>query len=429
MTRSPLSLASRLVAPRGARPDGRAVVLRVALSRALCGALFPAVCLAAPPPEGCDDLAAGTPHIEVVPVPDTRHGEAIWGATGADAQGDLWFGVSAKHAGESARLLRFTPGADTWRDEGEAVDWLVRAGLNPPGAGQVKMHSRFVPGPAGWLYFTTMDEEGEREDGSARPRWGSHLWRIRPATGEREHLLASADALIAAGSGAGAVFALGYWDHVLYRYDTATGDVARVVVGSVGGHISRNLLVDARGSAYVPRVRRAADGSVEAALVAFDSRLVEIASTPLPGYVTAGDPAANHGITGLVRHPDGRLWFTTHTGRLYLVDARGAGPAQVTDLGPFHPDGERYAPSLFLDDDGTTLAGLVSRDGRFEWVARHIATGCTRVRPLDLSPLREVLLYGSVARDREGRFVLAGRYRDAGGRNRPLVVRVRVDAP
>jgi hypothetical protein len=69
-----------------------------------------------------------------------------------------------------------------------------------------------------------MDESGENSDGSRLPDSGGHLWRIGPS-GRWEHLAVAREALIAVAGGGRFVYALGYFNHVVYQYDTQTGAV------------------------------------------------------------------------------------------------------------------------------------------------------------------------------------------------------------
>ena len=69
--------------------------------------------------------------------------------------------------------------------------------------------------PDGFLYFASMDEEGENANGSRLPTWGGHLWRMNQATYKWEHLLAAREALIAVAGGGKYIFSLGYFGHVL----------------------------------------------------------------------------------------------------------------------------------------------------------------------------------------------------------------------
>jgi hypothetical protein len=299
---------------------------------------------------------------------------------------------------------------------------LRAAGLSKPGEGQIKIHSKIVPADDGHLYFTSTDEEGEVDDGSAPPRWGSHLWRMRPPDGAWQHLLAVPEGLTCAGGYGGQVYALGLWDHVLYGFDIATRQVRRAVVGSVGGHMSRNLLVDRRGHTFVPRVRRAgANAPLQTELVEFDPALRQVAATPLPHYSDGQSPAQAHGIIGLVHLADGGMAFVTGVGHLYRIAPDG----RVAALGWMHPEGPSYTASLFTWDGEGAVAGVGQRPGKpHEWLTfdlrRHVATSA----PLAIDAAEGVLLYGSLTRDDAGGFWLAGRRRQPGRVYRPLLLRL-----
>jgi len=378
--------------------------------------------IAIAPPGAADAHVA--PAVTELAVPEFPDANAIWGATGRDAGGALWFGVSTKRPGGSAHLMRLDPVTDRWADAGAANDWLGRAGMRRDGEGQVKIHSRILPAPDGWLYFTSMDEAGERADGSMLPRWGSHLWRIDPGSLVWEHLLAVPEGLVAAAAGGPFVFALGYFGHVLYRFDTRSGEVRRAIVGAEGGHACRNLIADSRGRVFVPRLGRDGAGRSEAHLLEFDARFDVIAATLLPRYPMGAGPEANHGIIGLASTPDGRTFFTTHDGWLHELLPRGDTAKLLLDRGGFHPDGVSYAASLFLVDDGRTLAGVAQRGSHFDWVRRDLSSGRSDAIPIDLGARQEVLLYGSVTTDHAGRCYVAGWQAADGDGHRPLLLRI-----
>jgi hypothetical protein len=369
------------------------------------------------------DLLRG-PQVHELQVPHFPDATAAWGATGRDSRGHIWLGISAKSAGMSAHLMEYDPDRGTWHDRGAVVDQLKALGLHREGEGQIKIHSKIIAGDDGWLYFASTDEEGEAPDGTALPRWGGHLWRIHPDTQLWEHLAAVPEGLVAVNAVGRYVYALGYWNHVLYQYDPATRALRSTVVGSVGGHVSRNFLVDARGHAYVPRVqaRSNAGGAVE--LVEHDTELREVGATPLSFYLGKEALHANHGIVGLTYLADGRLLFTTHVGQLYLVHPKAAEPAAVTPLGWLHPSGESYAPSLFSLDGNSLIGGVARRADRFEWVVYELNSRISGAYPLDTGGLERVLLYGSISRDNAGRAYLVGWAADATGGQRPLVLRV-----
>jgi outer membrane protein assembly factor BamB len=367
------------------------------------------------------------PRTRVLDVPHFADANSIWGATGRDVAGRIWLGVSAKAPGGSAHLMRFDPESDQWRDLGSVVERLAEAGALAAGAGQVKIHSKIVPGEDGGLYFTSMDEEGEVEDGSALPKWGSHLWRIDAESGRWRHLFAAPEGLVAAAGGGRWIYALGYWDHVLYRFDTVTGEQRRVVVGAVGGHASRNMIAGSDGHAFVPRVTRDGYGTLRAALVEFDVDLRVRAATPLEFYFDQPPSAEDHGVVGLSALADGRSLFTTHAGHLYAIEPREGAAARITALGWFHPDGASYAPSLFALDGRTLVAGVARRADRYEWIVFDLASRASRAFPFDTHDLPGPLLYGSITRDDAGRCYVGGWQSTAGGGHRPLLLQVDVE--
>jgi hypothetical protein len=384
------------------------------------------------------DLPTGVPRlgkVERVTIPDYPGAHAIWGGTGRDDRGHIWIGGCA--VGEkipSAHLFEYDSAADKFSLRGDIVSQLQNTGNYRAGEGQMKVHSKFVQADDGWLYFASMDEQGEHEDGSRLPTWGSHLWRLRPEGDRWEHLLSAPEGLIAVSGGGRWIYALGYFQHVLYQYDTSTGTSRSIVVGSVDGHISRNFLSDPRGHVYVPRLERAlaaADADptrrdpteVRVALVEFGPNLEEIRSTPLVNYLGAS-PTDSHGIIGIAYLADGQMFFTTHAGQLYCVEPQAHQSARVTPLGWFHPAGTAYTPSLFALDGKRYLAGVGRRgNGPFEWLTYDLQTNHSTAEPLPLAELGidpdKTLLYGSMARDETGNCYLVGLTN-----NRPLALKV-----
>jgi hypothetical protein len=278
----------------------------------------------------------------------------------------------------------------------------------------MKIHSKIVQGDDGNLYFTSMDEAGETTDGSRLPTWGGHLWRLRLPDYSWEHLLATPEALIAVAAAPGFIYALGYFDHVLYQYDCRTGATRSLHVGSFGGHISRNFLADARGHVFVPRLRTKAGAvpDMVATLVELDTRLQEVAETPIRHYTMTRDDDS-HGITGMQPLADRSLVFTTDQGFLYSVRPGRKGRAVVEELGWFHPLGEAYVASLFTYDGIRYLTGLSHRQDRYEWVVFDLEIGISYSVPVAIpsyegQPLKQLGLYGSATRDNRGNFYIGG---------------------
>ena len=111
--------------------------------------------------------AASHPTVRVIALPDFWGEYAIWGATGVDARGRIYLGITSNDSGSgSAHLFRYDPDTGVVSDRGAVLDQLARLGLRRPGEKQMKIHSRIVLMPDGYLYFSSMDENGEAEDGS-----------------------------------------------------------------------------------------------------------------------------------------------------------------------------------------------------------------------------------------------------------------------
>lgn len=353
------------------------------------------------------------PLVRVIPIPDFWGEYAIWGATGNDARGRIWFGITSNDYGSgTAHLFRLDPETGAVSDRGAVLDELARLGLRRPGEKQMKIHSRIVQMPDGYLYFASMDESGEKDDGSQPPTWGGHLWRISPA-GAWEHLARAPEALIAVAAGGQYVYAVGYFNNVLYQYDTRTKKVASKTIGTFGGHVTRNFFADDRGHAFVPRVIRAGADQFSAALIELDAGLQEVGSFPLGDYLDRS-PDDSHGI--VATHPDGSggWYFASSKGRLYHEERSAAGSTTVSDLGWYHPGGPHYVASMFRDPSSGTLYGASCTGPNgceaFEWVTRA-ADGHTTVSPLpygDAPFPGGAVLYGSMTRDSQGRFYVVG---------------------
>jgi hypothetical protein len=295
----------------------------------------------------------------------------------------------------------------------------------------MKIHSRIVQGEDGHMYFASMDEQGERTDGTCLPTWGSHLWRLRLPERRWEHLQAIREALVAVAGCGRYIFALGYFNHVLHRYDVRTRQFRSVVVGSVGGHVSRNLFCDIDGHVFVPRLREQGS-AISTTLVEFDADLREVGENGLANYTQTRDDDS-HGIVAFQPLMDGSIVFTTDQGYLYRVVPRVARPALLQDLGWINPRGKSYAACLFTADGERTLIGLSSREvagrRRYEWLVYDLMTQICLPFPADLSSVDggtqpNLSLYGSVTRDDEGRCYIGGTFTRA-GRSCPLLLQVR----
>ena len=366
------------------------------------------------------------PRIEVIKLPSQGLDEAIWGSTGRDDRGHIWFGVSRPKVG-SAMLVEYDPKTRTCQDRGDVISQLRRLAKLRPGETQVKIHSRIIQAGDGELYFTSMDEEGENPSSLSLPRFGSHLWRHRPGTEGWEHLASAPQALISLTGAGRYVYALGYYGHVLHRYDTRTRDWRHVEVGSLGEHVSRNILFDRLGYVHVPRIKPRPDapGGVGVELVRYDASLTERGSLPLDDYFPAKNARESHGIISYSYLLDDSLLFATHTGCFYRLYP-SQGTHRIEKLGrllenPANPK-PLYPSSLFAYSGQThfvTAAELDTRvnDSRFAWFVIDLPARSARrwsLRPPEPSPgaprmsFATALIYGSQTRDNDGDVYIVG---------------------
>ena len=362
---------------------------------------------------------AAAPDVQLIELPDVDKGSAIWGALGRDARGRIWFAVSMQSHG-SAHLFNYNPRTNFVDPCGDVVASMPSAVQDDPDVSQIKIHSRIVLGPDDYLYFASMDEQGEDAGKGTSPQWGSHLWRLRLEDNSWHHVAAMPEALIALSCSGRYVYALGYYGHVLYQYDTRSIITARLrsePVGSVDGHVSRSLISDHRDHVYVPRLRPGdePDQPPVVTLVEYDSRLNEIAESPLEHYLGRGSPADSHGIVAFQHLRDQSIVFATHEGMLYrIVPPRSVEPAKLEQLGFFHPDGRRYVPSMFTYAGTTYLVAVAKTPkSRFEWLCFDLHTRRATAVELKLQYddgriIWKHLLYGSITRDNDGNFYVGG---------------------
>jgi hypothetical protein len=373
-------------------------------------------------------LAKG-PLVKTISVPTTPHEDSIWGATGRDSRGHIWFAVSkANKPGASADLFELVPDTGEVINRGNVIDELKKANLLKPDEQQMKIHSK-IHEVDGFLYFVSMDEKGEDEQKRTQPVFGSHLWRLRLADNAWEHLLAIPEAMIGLAVGGGKVYCIGYWDHALCQYDIATGVSKTIKVGACFGHVSRNIIADARGHVYLPRCTKDA-GILRAELVEYDDQLQEVGSSQLPQYYN-GTANWSFGITALQPLPDGSIAMLTHNGWLTRICPQETGPAKLEQMGWFHPDGPQMADCLFLDKTGRHLMGPAQNASRLsDWVTYDLQTGRRTIAPFSDAQVGEpswgrYTLYGSLTQDERGRCYVVGHKQSANNQgSQPMLLQV-----
>lgn len=359
-------------------------------------------------------FATSPPTVERLDVPWPKSTMAVWGSLGRDSLGRILVGASVDAGRDaSASLLRYDPKLVDWTNLGKVVDHIK----SPVGVSQNKIHTRIVAATNGALYFASMDESGEADDGSLLPTYGSRIWTVG-ADGRWTMIRHVPEGLIAAAAGGKFVYFLGYFGHVLYQLDTATNELRQTRIGATGGHTSRNLIVDWRGHAFVPRVR-----SGRAVLVELDIMLEEVTTTPLVDYEVS-PTADSHGIVAVATLRDGTVAFLTDGGRLYSIDN-----GTVTDRSLLHPKGKAYLACLA--SDGTRIFALGRPAGQtgFDWIERDFTTHATTVKPIAVpvpTGSRSVLVYGSMTRDDAGAWYVGGAFMAPGEKGfTPALWRIR----
>jgi len=360
-----------------------------------------------------------TPSLDEIPITlpvEAENTSAIWGATGRDDEGNIYFGVSthgiAKGYGNDSRtayLYQYNPETLQTVLQSDVITELKRAGLYREGIGQNKLHSKIYQANDGYLYFSSFDEAGEDE--GVNPTWGGHLWRKKPHLLEWEHILSTEEALIAVNTNGRYVYTLGYWNHVLYQFDTQTQNLTRVVVGSVSTHISRNFIVDENGQAFVPYLKENDYNELEVYLNHYDTNLKLIAAYPMPDYQHK-KIKNHHGIIGYTSMENGDIYFTTYDGDLYQISLLETGQNKLRYKGKLHPEGRSYIPSLFTFNGLDYLVAIGKprkKKAKLQWIVYDIKSEESVYVNMKTADLNSPLYFGTLTKDNNGRFYIGGR--------------------
>jgi hypothetical protein len=400
------------------------------------------------------------PKIRELRLPVSDGDEAIWGALGRDSKGSMYFGLASKASKElSAGLLQFSPQTGKVKLLGRVDDEISEGEPQGQVSLQDKIHSKLYEASDGQLYFASLDETGETEDGSANGQAGGHLIRINPSTGKWKSVLHTPESLISIGCSGRYIYALGYFGSRIYQFDTETQASNSVPIANYGGHLSRNLLVTTSGHVLSIRVTSTApddaspgtnwttpvaqddardqfqfteDGTprrrVLVELVELNTDLKEVHAWPLPGYEAHGT-TSSHGITSFASLRDGSLLFTTQNGLLWHIHASDGKPDRLESLGWIHPEGESACTAMFAPTGNDYLIAVTKLGRRFDLLVYYLKLRESVTMALDPSSTRLLqnplnLVYGSETMDDYGNAYLAGWKRMPGGYV-PLVLQLR----
>jgi hypothetical protein len=400
------------------------------------------------------------PKIQELLLPLSDGDEAIWGATGRDSKGNIYFGLASNASSElSAGLLRFTPQTGGVKLLGRVDEALSEGAAERQSSLQDKIHSKLYEAADGHLYFASLDETGETEDGMANGEAGGHLIRINSSTGKWESVLHTPESLISIGCSGRYIYALGYFGSRIYQFDTQTQASKSVPIASYGGHLSRNLLVTPSGHVLTIRVTPTAPDDAQPGtnwtapvpqdeakdqfqtseegtsrrrvlveLVELNTDLKELHAWPLPGYEAHGT-TASQGITSFASLRDGSLLFTTQNGLLWHLHAVDGKPDRLESLGWIHPEGESASTAMFAPTGSDYLIAVTKLGRRFDLLVYYLKLRESVKMALDPSSSRLLerplnLVYGSETMDDFGNAYLAGWKRMPSGYG-PLVLQLR----
>ncbi|MAG75228.1 MAG: hypothetical protein CL811_00600 [Colwelliaceae bacterium] len=354
-----------------------------------------------------NDASFDVPTVSQINFLAPEHTNAIWGAVGRDDNGSIYFGVST-HGGDigTAYLYQYSPETDEVKPQSDVISQLKRAGLFRDGMRQNKLHSKFYQANDGYLYFSSFDETGEAE--GVNPKWGGHLWRKKPEAYNWEHVLETDEALIAINTNGRYVYALGYWDHVLYQYDTQTNAFKQITVGSTSTHVSRNFIVDENGHAFVPSLQLNDFNELVVNLNHYDTELRLLGSYPMASYQK--DPIKyHHGIIAYTTLENGDIYFTTSDGGLYQLALNAGGGEKLTLKGSMHEVDSPYIASLFPLAGKTMVTGLSqyseNNKRKYAWVNYETQNQLSIAHDIDINLPG---LWGTVTKDDLGNMYVGG---------------------
>jgi hypothetical protein len=367
------------------------------------------------------------PNVIQLQFPTRLDGSVLWGATGRDDFGHVYFGVSSySKNSNTAFLYQYSPQSNSLIKQSDVISQLKKAGLYTDGISQNKLHSKFYQADDGYLYFTSFDEQGENSKKGILPIHGGHIWRKKPDAFNWEHIRATKEALIAVNTDGLFVYALGYWGHVLYQYDTQTQVTNQIRVGAINGHISRNFLVSQNGNVFVPKVEISANNTLIVNLNEYDSALNLVASTPLEHYVYE-NKHSKHGIVSYINMKNGDIYFVTAVGALYKISPTSNDIHQVS-FEIFLSDTNEiggYFPSLFsINGENFLVAfGRLPNSQHYSWFVYETSTKTTAIYDLKTFDNKN-LLYGSVTRDDLGNFYVVGVDQSIRSKHQPMILQL-----
>ncbi len=352
-------------------------------------------------------------------------GAALWGATGRDDRGNIYFGLSSyANIGNTAQIYQFNPSTGTLIEQSDVISQLKQANLYKTGMSQIKIHSKIYQANDGYLYFSSFDELGESASRGVLPTYGGHLWRKKPDSLEWEHLLATNEALIAVNTDGRFVYAMGYWGHVLYQFNTLNQRMNRVTVSKHKSHVSRNFIVTSHGDVFVPRISGSNNETID--LVQYNSDLKEVTSHAMNEYLHPSWEF-DHGIVSYSSMKNGDVYFATSIGAIYKLAKQANQQYQLT-LQQTIADKDNvgaYLPSMFTINGEDFIVGMGYHRIAKQYFWYLYETTTNTVLTYELPEMdKSTLVYGSSTKDNLGNMYMVGVDLSVSDKHKPTIIQL-----
>lgn len=284
-------------------------------------------------------------HVEIQFFKCVHHGQC-YKSVGRDRAGRIYMGDSSQEA--NSFVYRFDPKIGRLQYVGDLVS-SIRYGSRG-GSDNAKIHSTFVEGPNGSIYFLSHGSEG----GSVRH--GGHLWRLDPRTdritdlgiplpGNTNFTLAGVD------NTRDVIYTVSTPAGYLIRYDLKAATFT--VIAETGIGEVRFLPMDDAGNVYLiaqGQIRRYSPvtGRLETIVQPDDDLNAERALGSISAFCWSNDRKRRY-----------MLRYMKST-----VFAWDVGSPAVEYLGRLHPDGaDLYCSDLHIDAEGRRLYAMGATDG------------------------------------------------------------------
>nr|WP_136251767.1 hypothetical protein [Ningiella ruwaisensis] len=361
------------------------------------------------------------PKLRDIPLPEDLNNTAVWNGVGINDEGEVYLGLSSIQAVDNtAFVISIDPKTQQIKRHSDAVSQLKQEGVYETGLSQKRLQTDFIADDDGFIYFATHDRMGM--DKSNLSQSGSYLWRMHKGDDNWELLLKTEESIIAIKKHKQFIFALSFWDHVLYKYDTVSQLSSAIKIGSFPRHFSRKFIIDKRGHIFVPRVEKDIEDQLSVVLVELNTDLAILDIHPMPDYWNANG-LGNHGIVASTETLEGVTYFTVASGGLYKLEESVSGRSKLDYLGKFEPQlPESYISLVIAPEQVPILVGFgkTKRESDYYWFIRELSTNIVVNYPATEFDGR-FLLYGANHKRDKSQIYIVGEQLLEDGISKPVL--------